>query len=338
VTSFSRQRISGWGRYPVADALLVQPTSFREFALPDDRSVICRGEGRSYGDAAQSSDGLVVVTRGVRHVQRFDAATGVLTADAGLTFDDMLRQFVPLGWFPPVTPGTKHVTLGGAVAADIHGKNHHRDGSFGRHVIDVELVLADGRRLRCSPRAEAELFWATIGGMGLTGMIVSVTVQLIPIETAWIAAQHFKAPDLESAFRWLEDSDHDDHYTVAWIDCLSRGRSLGRSVVMRGHHARRDELGAAGLSVSGETPYNIPVDCPSFVVNPIGVSIFNQLYYTVQGRKNAPFIATFDGFFYPLDVVGNWNRLYGRRGFLQYQFMVPTAGALAGSAACSSGL
>jgi len=176
---------------------------------------------------------------------------------------------VPLGWFPPVTPGTKHVSLGGAVAADVHGKNHHRDGSIGIHVLELEMILADGSRALCSPGRNAELFWSTIGGMGLTGVIAKVTLQLIPIETSSIAAQHFKAPDLEAAFRWLEDSEHDDHYTVACIDCLSRGRSLGRSIVMRGHHASRGELGAQALGIrvytigvgtEGEAPY--PIDDP----------------------------------------------------------------------------
>ena len=285
MTAYSRQLLSGWGRFPVTEALLCRPTCAQELIVPDRGTVICRGEGRSYGDAAMSSDGLVLVTSGA-HECRFDADTGVLVAEAGLTFNDMLRRVVPLGWFPPVTPGTKHVSLGGAVAADIHGKNHHHDGSIGSHIIELELVLADGRRLCCSRHANADLFWATVGGMGLTGMIASVTLQLIPIETSSIVAQHFKAPDLESAFRYLADSDYDDQYTVAWIDCLSRGRRLGRSVVMRGHHARRGELEAQGLSVNGSVPYDIPIDCPSFVVNPLAVAVFNQVYHSGTGTKD----------------------------------------------------
>jgi FAD/FMN-containing dehydrogenase len=315
----------------VADSLLSRPTCLRELTLPDEGTVICRGQGRSYGDAAISSDGLVVITSGAHEISRFDADSGVLVAEAGLTFDDMLRTVVPLGWFPPVTPGTKHVSLGGAVAADIHGKNHHHDGSIGSHIIELELVLADGRHVTCSQLTNAELFWATVGGMGLTGMIVNVTLQLIPIETSSIATQHVKAPNLEAAFRCFEDGEYDDQYTVAWIDCLSRGRSLGRSVVIRGHHARRGELKAQGLSVNGDARFSIPIDCPSFVVNPLGVAIFNQLYYSIQGRKTRQFAADFDQFFYPLDVVSNWNRLYGKRGFLQYQFVVPEAGAFAGT-------
>ena len=319
-------RLSGWGRYPSVEAAVASPARLADIAIPARGSVICRGEGRSYGDAAVSSRGLVLLSRDLNALCRFDEATGVLTAEAGMTISDLLDRVVPLGWFPPVTPGTKHVSLGGAIAADVHGKNHHRDGSIGNHVLGLELILADGATVQCSPRANADLFWATIGGMGLTGIIARVTLQLMRIETSSIAAQHFKAPNLETAFRWLGDCEHDDQYTVAWIDCLSRGRVLGRSIVMRGHHAGRHEA-EADLSVKGASPFNIPLDLPSFVMNPLSVSAFNQLYYTVQGRKTRPFLVDYDRFFYPLDMVRNWNRMYGRRGFLQYQFMVPDAQA-----------
>ena len=330
MTANGRQLISGWGRYPVARAVVARPDSLGDIAFPDEGSLICRGEGRSYGDAAISSQGLVLMTSGLRRMCRFDATTGLLVAEAGVTIGDILRAFVPHGWFPPVTPGTKHVSLGGAVAADVHGKNHHRDGSIGSHVRELELLLADGSRARCGPHDNAELFWATVGGMGLTGMITTVAVQLIPVETSYIVAQHFKAPDLATAFRWLEDSEHDDDYTVAWIDCLSRGQNLGRSIIIRGHHARRDELPSRtrpDLSVTTRAPFHLFLDVPSFVVNPLSVALFNHLYYAAQGRKNRPFLVDHERFFYPLDIVDNWNRLYGKRGFLQYQFMIPERGA-----------
>lgn len=326
MTTGARQLISGWGRYPVANAVVSRPACLDDVTFPADGPLICRGEGRSYGDAAISSQGLVLLTGGLKRLCGFDATTGVLVAEAGMTIGDILKTFVPHGWFPAVTPGTKHVSLGGAVAADVHGKNHHRDGSLGNHVSELELILADGSRLRCGPDHNAELFWATVGGMGLTGMITKVTVRLVPIETSYVSAQHFKAPDLETAFRWLDDREHDDQYTVAWIDCLSRGRSLGRSIVIRGHHARRDEVagrGGSALSVKAREPYHMSMDLPGFVVNPLSVAVFNHLYYVVQGRKSRPFVVDYDQFFYPLDIVGNWNRLYGKRGFLQYQFMIP---------------
>lgn len=295
--------------------------------------MICRGEGRSYGDAAISSEGVVVVTSQLRAVREFDRATGLLVAEAGMSIADILRTFVPMGWFPGVTPGTKYVSLGGAVAADVHGKNHHRDGSFSSFVRWLELITADGHTVRCSPEHQAELFWATAGGMGLTGIITTVAVQLVPIETSAIVAQHFKSPDLETTLRWLEDVDHDDRYTVAWIDCLSPGKRLGRSIVMRGHHARRDELPAAAgdaLAVPQRLKLRLPIDLPSFALNPLTVAAFNQLYYTMQGRKTAPFLIDYDRFFYPLDAVGDWNRLYGSRGFLQYQCMIPDRDAADG--------
>jgi len=297
-----------------------------EVVLPEDGTLICRGQGRSYGDAAISSRGLVLLTEGLKRIHRFDAATGRLTAEAGMTIGDILREFVPRGWFPPVTPGTKHVSLGGAVAADVHGKNHHRDGTLGNHITELELILADGSRRRCGPTENSELFWATVGGLGLTGMITKVTVQLISVETPYVVAQHLRATNLEAAFSLLEDSSRDDHYTVAWIDCLARGRKLGRSIVMQGHHARRDDLPAGRMDLTRHmrhVPLQIPFDFPSFVLNPVTVGIFNRLYYSIQGRRNRPFLIDHDRFFYPLDAVGNWNRMYGKRGFLQYQVVIP---------------
>ena len=295
--------------------------------------MICRGEGRSYGDAAISGEGVVVLTSHLRAVLSFDRATGLLVAEAGMSIADILRAFVPMGWFPGVTPGTKFVSLGGAVAADVHGKNHHRDGSFSNFVRWLELITADGSTVQCGPDRHADLFWATAGGMGLTGIITKVAVQLVPIESSMIVAQHFKTPDLETTLRWLDDAEHDDRYTVAWIDCLSRGRRMGRSMVMRGHHAHRDELpSAAGdaLAVPRRLELRLPIDLPAFVLNPLTVAAFNQLYYTMQGRGTAPFLVDYDRFFYPLDAVGDWNRLYGARGFLQYQCMIPDRDAADG--------
>ena len=327
------QSLSGWGRYPVARSRLVHPARLDQLGLPSSGTMICRGEGRSYGDAAISSEGVVVLTSQLRAVLSFDAATGLLVAEAGMSIADILRTFVPMGWFPGVTPGTKFVSLGGAIAADVHGKNHHRDGAFSHYVRSLELITADGSRVQCSPDLHADLFWATAGGMGLTGIITKVAVQLVPIESSMIVAQHFQAPDLETTLRWLEDAEHDDRYTVAWIDCLSPGRRMGRSIVMRGHHARRDELPAGGgdaLAVPRRRALRLPIDLPAFVLNPLSVAVFNQLYYTVQGRTTKPFLVDYDRFFYPLDAVGDWNRLYGARGFLQYQCMIPDGDAADG--------
>jgi FAD/FMN-containing dehydrogenase len=190
-------------------------------------------------------------------------------------------------------------------------------------VIELEVIVGDGSRLQCGPRRNAELFWATVGGMGLTGIIATVTLQLMSIETSSISAQHFKAPDLETMLRWLEDSEHDDQYTVAWIDCLSRGRQFGRGILIRGHHAGRDELAVRPLSVRARRAIPVPMEFRTCLVNPLSARIFNALYYAVKGWKSDPFLVDYDRFFYPLDRIGNWNRLYGKPGFLQYQFMIP---------------
>jgi FAD/FMN-containing dehydrogenase len=317
-----RQRISGWGRYPVGEAMVSSPETLDATSMPRDGTLICRGEGRSYGDAAITSDGLVLRTTSANRLRHFDARTGTCVADAGLTFDELLRLVVPRGWFPPVTPGTKHVSIGGAVAADVHGKNHHRDGSFADHVHELELVLADGTTRRCSRDCDADLFWATVGGMGLTGVITEATFRLKPIETSLVRVQHERSPDLDSTFRWFDDEGRDDSYTVAWLDCLAPGRAMGRGILMRGHHATRDEAPDAALSVMSRRPYRLPA-LLSVLLNRVSVAAFNELYYMIQGRRIDPFLVGYDPFFYPLDGVDGWNRLYGRRGFVQYQFMVP---------------
>lgn len=333
MTASLNKVISGWGRYPTAESVLVRPEQLKQVQLPEEGSLICRGQGRSYGDAAISSKGQVMLTERLNRFLAFDSGTGILTAEAGVSLAEVLETFVPRGWFPAVTPGTQQVSLGGAVAADAHGKNHHHEGSFGAHVTELELILADGRRQRCSPHQEVALFWATVGGMGLTGIITEVSFRLIPIETAAIVARHYQAPNLEATYEWLADSAHDDQYTVAWIDCISRGSQLGRGVVMGGHHARRDELPSEWTEPLRPRPQrqrNIPFDLPSLVLNRFTVAAFNGRYYRRQGSKEGPFITDYSTFFYPLDALTHWNRLYGRRGFLQYQVALPEAHALEG--------
>lgn len=319
--------ISGWGRYPVAQSMLIRPEQMRDVrVLAELGSLICRGQGRSYGDAAISSQGWVMLTERLNRFLAFDNTTGILTAEGGVTLAEILATFVPRGWFPTVTPGTQYVSLGGAIAADVHGKNHHHEGTFAAHVTELELMLADGRRQRCSREQDKALFWATLGGMGLTGIITEASFRLMPIETSAIAVRHYPTPNLETTFKWLEDTAHDDQYTVAWIDCASRGRRLGRGIIMGGHHARRDELPGdwkEPLCLPSRRSRNIPFNLPSFLLNPLTVSIFNERYYRYQGSKAGPFITDYASFFYPLDSLTHWNRLYGKRGFLQYQVVIP---------------
>jgi len=322
--------IAGWGRYPVQECELVRPE--RHAGLQAlQASTIARGQGRSYGDAALNAGERVLLTERLNRFGHFDAEQGRLQAESGVTLAEILKTLVPRGWFPRVTPGTKYVSLGGCIAADVHGKNHHHDGAFSQSVDRFELIGADGHTLSCSPGENAEAFWATVGGMGLTGVIGDVSLQLQPIESAYIKAQHTQARDLQQALEFLQDREHDARYTVAWIDLLSRGASLGRSVVMAGDHATVDELPSesreAPLSITHRGQRNVPLDMPGWMLNPVSIRAFNALYYRLEGRKSDPFVTDYDRFFYPLDALGNWNRLYGKRGFIQYQCVVPVEGA-----------
>lgn len=327
------KNISGWGRYPVQRCELVRPERYAELT-PTTATVIARGQGRSYGDASLNENGRVILSERLNRLLQFDSSSGKLRTEAGVTLQAVLDVTVPRGWFLPVTPGTQYASLGGCVAADVHGKNHHHSGAFGEHVQDLAVILADGSRTICAPDRNRELFWATVGGMGLTGIIGEVTLQLIPIESAHMRVEHRGAPDLDTGFKLLDGSDFDDQYTVAWIDCLARGRALGRSVVMRGHHAVRAELPVA----QRDRPYarkpqrqrRIPMDFPAWALNPITIGAFNQLYYWSQGSKRAPFLSNYEPYFYPLDTAADWNRLYGKAGFVQYQCALPMANAFDG--------
>ena len=325
--------LSGWGRYPRCLSTVISPENISEAMPPRAGQMIARGQGRSYGDAAMVEDGLVMLTERLARFLSFDEQSGLLRAEAGTTLAEVIDQYLPRGWFPAVVPGTKFVSLGGCVAADIHGKNHHRDGAFGAHVKEIEIVLADRSRHRCSPTAEASLFWATVGGMGLTGIITEVTAQLIPVESSYLVVQHTPAKDLDASFEVLADEAWDDHYTVAWIDCLARAGNLGRSVLMRGHHATIDALPAKLRSQPFSGPrrqHNVGFDFPSWILNSLSVRAFNEFYYRLQGRRKESFISDYESFFFPLDRIGNWNRMYGKRGFIQYQCVLPSGVALAG--------
>lgn len=333
--------LSGWGRYPLRLANVWCPHDLSEAVPPTDAQMIARGQGRSYGDAALSSSGIVMLTERLSRFISFDEQTGLLTAEAGTTLAEVIREFLPRGWFPTVVPGTTAVSLGGCVAADIHGKNHHRDGAFGAHVKGIEIVLADRSRLCCSPEAESELFWATLGGMGLTGLITKVALKLLPVESSYLIVQHHQARDLDASFEMLADTAWDDHYTVAWMDCLARGSKLGRSVLLRGHHARQTDLPArlrARPYARSQSQYNLGFDFPSWVLNSTSIRAWNAFYYRLQSSSRRPFIADCERFFFPLDRIGNWNRMYGKRGFVQYQCVLPTAEAHPGMQALMEAL
>ena len=322
-----KTELSGWGGYPRGRVSLFAPETISDVVPPAEESVIARGQGRSYGDAAISTTGLVMLSQRLNRVVCFDEKSGLLQAEAGITIADLLDNFVPKGWFPSVVPGTKFVSLGGCVAADIHGKNHHRAGTFGRYLTDLEIVSADRTRVHCTPDNDAELFWATVGGMGLTGIITQVTLKLSPIESPYMVVQHHQGKDLDASLSMLAGESWDDDYTVAWIDCVA-GRSLGRSVLIRGHHAKLSDLPRRFQEITDkreQRQFKLKFGFPSWTLNRFTMAAFNETFYAWQGRRKEAFIDTFDRFFFPLDRIENWNRMYGKQGFVQYQCVLPLA-------------
>lgn len=321
----SIKALGGWGRHPVAPAQCVRPERARDF-VPQHGAQIPRGQGRSYGDAALCTDGVTILTERMNRLLAFDAHTGVLRAESGTTLAEVLEHFVPQGWFVPVTPGTKFCSLGGCLASDVHGKNHHHDGSFSQHVPRAVILDSEGHELDINPESHPDLFWATAGGMGLTGLVTELELRLRPIETSFIKVKHTKGASLSESLDLLSDPRHDDHYTVAWIDCLAGGGRMGRSILMAGHHLPAAELPAEKqgekLRPHGRGKRSVPIDFPSWFLNGLTVRAFNGLYGALQGSKTE-FVTHYDQFFYPLDGVLNWNRIYGKKGFIQYQMVFP---------------
>jgi len=291
---------------------------------------IARGLGRSYGDTAVNAAGGVIDFSRLNRMLRFDPETGILECEAGVSLAEIIETFLPRGFFLPVTPGTKFVTVGGAIANDVHGKNHHRDGTFGRFVLECSLCTPDGRVFTCSPEQNADLFWATVGGIGRTGVISTARVRLQRVESAYIVVDYYKSRDLEDALATMEATDSQYQYSVAWVDCLARGKSLGRCVLMRGNHAAPSQLcgrtAGAPFAIPARRKSNVPVDCPGFLLNPVNIRAFNTLFYSIH-RSVAGQIIDYDRYFYPLDRIHNWNRLYGKCGFVQYQATLPPDGA-----------
>lgn len=316
--------LAGWGNYPITNASVSRPEKIQQIQL-DHANLIARGLGRSYGDAALNAEQDVLLTERLNRFLAFDQKKGIVKAEAGVTFADFLETFVPRGWFPPVTPGTKFVTLGGCLAADVHGKNHHRDGTISQHVKDILLLTANGTKLKCSPQQNADIFWATMGGMGLTGIITEASLQLSPIQTAYMVVKNTPAENLDAALQILENSK-DERYSVAWIDCLSTGKDFGRSIVMNGRHADIKDLPANiknPLILPRHKNFSIPFNMPAWLLNFWSIKLFNHYFYKFQSRSTSPIIQDYDHYFYPLDWIFNWNRLYGKKGFIQYQLVLP---------------
>ena len=319
--------LSGWGRTAPSRAELIRPRRAEDVAelVASARGpLIARGLGRSYGDAAQCAGGRVLDMTGLDHIGPF-GSDGTVTVGSGTSLQDLMARGLPEGWFVPVTPGTRQVTLGGAVAADIHGKNHHVEGSFGRHVTRLRLATPSGE-LEVSPEDEAEVFWATAGGMGLTGVVTEATVRMLPVETSWLLVDTERLGDLEAVMAEMERRDATAHYSVAWLDCTVTGRHLGRGVVTVGEHAPAGALGerqrARAREVPGDARLAVPPVPVSGLLNRLSIRAFNELWFHKAPRSRQGELQPIGTFFHPLDGVAGWNHLYGPRGFVQYQLAV----------------
>jgi FAD/FMN-containing dehydrogenase len=321
------RRISDWGNYPVIEADVSGFDTVEQLRRKLERpgEVIAFGNGRSYGDASLQE--TILLTRRFNKFLSFNEDSGELCCQAGVLLSEILEVFAPHGWFLPVTPGTKLITVGGAIAADVHGKNHHGAGSFGQHIQSMDVMRSDGSLISCSPEENSDFFRITVGGMGLTGIILNATFSLQRIETAYIREETVRAANLDEAMDCFESSGNWT-YSVAWIDCLAKGDSMGRSILMRGEHARTDELvnpshKHAPLAAKSGLKLDVPFRFPNFALNRWTMQAFNFAYYNKCRPGAHQHIVDYNRFFYPLDAVDNWNRIYGRRGFTQYQFVIP---------------
>jgi decaprenylphospho-beta-D-ribofuranose 2-oxidase len=310
-----RQVLRGWGRTSSSSATVRRPRTVEDVAAAlaeaPPRGVLARGLGRSYGDLAQNGGGLVLDMTGLDAIESVDAEAGLVTVAGGCSLDRLLRELVPRGWFLPVTPGTRFVTVGGAIACDVHGKNHHLDGGFGRAVERLTLLTPAGELLELEPGGEE--FDATAGGLGLTGVVVRATLRLLPIQSSAMRVDVERTPDLEATLARLAETDGSYRYSVAWVD----GRGRGRAVLMQGEHDPEPlpERARRQLAVPAWASADRVIRSPA-------LGLFNELYYR-RARPGTGRLQTIDAFFYPLDALRDWNRLYGRRGLVQYQFAVP---------------
>jgi len=325
--------LSGWGRYPIIKTDLKSPKSINELVnVISKNNAIARGNGRSYGDSAISKNNTISMKK-FNRIHKFNKKTGLLVVESGVLLSDIIDAFLPRGWFPIVTPGSKFVTVGGMVACDIHGKNHHKEGSFGNYIEWLDIVTTNGEIKRCSKKINSELFNWTIGGMGLTGVIIHIAFYLKPINTSWIKQKTLATKNIDHTIEIFENNLNFT-YSVAWIDSSAKGNRLGRSLVMLGEHANLKDLNydmkKNPLKVKNKKKIRIPFNFPSFILNPLTVQIFNSIYYFLGKTKKEISFVDYDDFFYPLDYLLDWNKIYGPRGFAQFQCVIPLKNASKG--------
>ena len=320
----SKKKLSGWGRYPKIKTTEVIPDSESQLLeiLRANGSFIARGNGRAYGDAAINKDLTITMTKMDKFLG-WSQESGELIAEAGVLIEDIIETLLPRGWFPYVTPGTKFVTLGGAIACDVHGKNHHLEGSFGDHVNWIDVVNDKNEIIRCSQLENTELFRWTIGGMGLTGVIIRCSIQLKKVTSGWIKQRTIVNHNLKDTLQSFYDCQ-DATYSVAWIDCLKTGNSCGRSVLMLGEHATANEVEEGALIYPKRKKQRMTFffDGPSFLLNNLSVLLFNKFYFNLNKNSGCSYV-DWDSYFFPLDSIGKWNKMYGRKGFIQFQCILP---------------
>lgn len=324
---FEEIELSGFGKYPKAECRLTWPASIEAIkeCLEED-TVTPRGLGRSYGDASLNENGYVAESLLMNKFLSFDDTTGIVRCEAGVSYKDLLDTFVLRGWFPPVTPGTKYVTVGGAIASDVHGKNHHKAGAISNYVLSFKILIASGEVLECSREQNSDLFWATVGGMGLTGFILECEIQLKKITSPYIYNKSIKLKNIHELFDKIEEYDEGYHYSVAWIDVVATGNSYGRSVLLLGNYADVNDLPAKlqqkSMEKYVEKKIAVPFEIPFSTLNKFTVSMFNAGIYMTA--KNSEDYQHYDKYFYPLDFVLDWNHIYSKTGLIQYQLNVPT--------------
>ena len=326
-------KLGGWGRYPLIEAKLKSPTSIKELIeLISRGNAIGRGNGRSYGDSSISEQNTICM-KNFNRILEFNNKNGLTVVESGVLLSEIITTFLNRGWFPKVTPGSKYVTIGGMVACDVHGKNHHKDGSFGNYIEWLDIITSDGEIVRCSRKTNSEVFNWTIGGMGLTGIILRIAFYLHPVTTSWIKQKTIPAKNIDHAIEIFEEN-LDSTYSVAWIDCLSKGNKLGRSLVMLGEHANISDLNydmkRDPLIIKSKTKILIPFNFPSFFLNSLTVKIFNSIYYALGKKKKNYKLVDYDTYFYPLDYLLDWNKIYGSKGLAQFQCVLPLKNAKLG--------